>query len=117
MIWQEGVFKTACASVAKEWGTFNDPRGQYQNNTTRLRKSDFAENLQKLVDVENVLRTQMVEIVWIITETSLGIDCLVRNVNTKKEMMLKIVQTSLKEDYHQNLPSFSICETESPSRI
>ena len=47
---------------------FNDLCGQYHNNTTRRRKSDFAENMQKTVDVENVLRTHMIELVSIVTD-------------------------------------------------
>ena len=94
-ILKEDVFTTTCTSVANEWGVFNELRQRYENTSARSRQSDFAKKLKGVVEIECDLKSKIMNIMDINTAGAIGLDCLIRNANIKKEALLNLTRSLL----------------------
>ena len=94
-IWNEDVLSSTCKSVADVWGVFNDLRSKYEASSVRSRESSLSKKLEQIAEFECDLKSQITDILAIDTSSTLGIDCLVRNANMKKEAVLNITRSLL----------------------
>ena len=94
-IWSEDIFRTMCESVGKDWSIFNNLRGQYENYSTLRRKSNLSKTLSEIASTENALSEQLISVAMSFTNSSPGINDLVKNLTEKKYQNLNIVKTLL----------------------